>query len=185
MNDAVNEIPSRTTVPKPVSVNVTLYAPGTNAMIRNCPWLSVKAVRVFSMSAGLEASTATPGSTAPLESRTTPAICAFCATARDGTSVNASNKTTETHVSRVIMLLPPTDSGRSFSNRLRRASLNSLRGRRIAAELYYRVHARQRSSARGGVQKATDALRSKYMGSRIVGAGSRANRGDARLSTET
>jgi len=63
VNDAVNAIPSRTTVPKPVSVNVTLYAPGTNAMIRYCPWLSVKTVRVFSMSAGLDASTATPGIT--------------------------------------------------------------------------------------------------------------------------
>jgi gentisate 1,2-dioxygenase len=43
-------------------------------MIRYCPALSVAAALVPSMSAGLEASTVTPGSTAPDESFTTPAI---------------------------------------------------------------------------------------------------------------
>src|SRR5947208_15235935 len=41
-------------------------------MIRYCPLPSVMAVRVFSMSAGLAASTVTPGSTAPDGSLTVP-----------------------------------------------------------------------------------------------------------------
>src|SRR4029434_9101247 len=39
-----------------------------------CPVPSVTTVRVFSISAGLEASTVTPGSSAPEESLTTPAM---------------------------------------------------------------------------------------------------------------
>ena len=40
--------------------------------MRYCPEPSVTAVRTFSISASLAASTVTPGSTAPEESRTTP-----------------------------------------------------------------------------------------------------------------
>ena len=47
-------------------------------MILYWPVPSVTAVRTFSMSAGLEASTVTPGSTAPEESRTTPAMVPDC-----------------------------------------------------------------------------------------------------------
>src|SRR6185436_5857696 len=54
--------------------NVTLYTPGRRSMILYCPWPSVTADRERSISAGLDASTVTPGSTAPEESRTTPAI---------------------------------------------------------------------------------------------------------------
>jgi hypothetical protein len=55
-------------------VNVTLYVPGRRSMIRYWPAPSVTAVRTFSINAGLDASTVTPGSTAPDESRTAPAI---------------------------------------------------------------------------------------------------------------
>src|SRR5262245_31492064 len=53
------------------------------------PSLSVTMLRVFSMSAGLDASTVTPGSTAPDVSLTTPAMPladACCADANDGSS---------------------------------------------------------------------------------------------------
>src|SRR5881397_2143797 len=43
-------------------------------MILYCPEPSVTTVRTFSISAGLAASTVTPGSTAPVVSLTTPAI---------------------------------------------------------------------------------------------------------------
>src|SRR6185436_7998164 len=50
--------------------------------IRYCPEPSVVAVRTFSMSAGLAASTVTPGRTAPEASLTTPEIDApLCAAA--------------------------------------------------------------------------------------------------------
>ena len=45
--------------------------------MRYCPEPSLTADRVFSISAGLEASTVTPGSTAPDVSRTKPAIDAW------------------------------------------------------------------------------------------------------------
>src|SRR3977135_3638559 len=55
----------------------------------NRPSLSVTTLRTFSMSAGLEASTVTPGRTAPELSLTTPAIplaVACCADAARGSS---------------------------------------------------------------------------------------------------
>src|SRR5688572_16489075 len=48
--------------------------------MRYCPVPSLTTVRVFSMSAGLDASTVTPGSTAADGSRTTPAIVAWANT---------------------------------------------------------------------------------------------------------
>ena len=50
--------------------------------MRYWPVPSVTTVRTFSVSDGLEASTVTPGRTAPDESLTTPAIVA-CASAAD------------------------------------------------------------------------------------------------------
>jgi hypothetical protein len=44
----------------------------------------VTALRVFSMSAGLEASTVTPGRTAPLVSRTVPEMALACAQVTTG-----------------------------------------------------------------------------------------------------
>jgi hypothetical protein len=74
VNDAVSSTPSRRTVLKPCSANVTVYDPGTRLMILYWPAASVTAVRTFSISDGLAASTVTPGSTAPVASFTTPAI---------------------------------------------------------------------------------------------------------------
>src|SRR3954447_20095541 len=63
-------------------------------MILYCPSPSVTAVRDFSIRAGLDASTVTPGMTPPLASRTTPAIaCAnavVCPTARQARANTAS-----------------------------------------------------------------------------------------------
>src|SRR6185295_16725571 len=49
----------------------------------NCPWPLVTTERVRSIRTSLDASTVTPGSTAPDASRTTPAM-ALCAWAADG-----------------------------------------------------------------------------------------------------
>ena len=67
------------------------------------PLASVTAVRTFSMSAGLAASTVTPGRTAPELSRTTPAIDA-CANATDGAAT--STATTRHHVLTLYIKLP-------------------------------------------------------------------------------
>ncbi len=78
--------PSRFTTEKPDSVNVTEYVPGRKSTIWYCPVPSVIAERVFSIRAGLAASTETPGNTAPDESFATPAS-ETCATAAAGNSV--------------------------------------------------------------------------------------------------
>ena len=66
--------PSRLTVLKSVSVNVTEYAPGRRSTMRYWPVPSDTAERVFSVRAGLATSTVTPGRIAPDESLTTPVI---------------------------------------------------------------------------------------------------------------
>ena len=63
--DPLNSMPVRTTVLNPGSVNVSLYVPGRKSTMRYCPVPSVTTERTFSMSAGLAASTVTPGRTAP------------------------------------------------------------------------------------------------------------------------
>src|SRR4030095_7941293 len=61
--------------------------------MRYCPASSVSAVRTFSMRAGLEASTVTPGSTPPDSSLTVP-VRVPCAQTSDGKRVTATrNKT--------------------------------------------------------------------------------------------
>src|SRR6185295_2023900 len=64
--------------------------PGCRSMIRYCPDPSVVADRVFSISAGLAASTTTPGSTAPEGSWTVPVRMA-CAKTVPGRSRTARN----------------------------------------------------------------------------------------------
>src|SRR5687767_6534065 len=82
--------PSRLAVVNPWSDIVTTYVPGRRSMISNRPFPSLTVVRTFSINTGLDASTVTPGSTAPDVSLTTPAIDA-CANARLGvSSVHAS-----------------------------------------------------------------------------------------------
>src|SRR5688572_25117807 len=80
VKDPSRATPSRLTVEKPDSENVTVYDPARRSTIRYCPLPSVVAVRTFSISAGLDASTVTPGSTAPDVSRTVPVMDA-CAKA--------------------------------------------------------------------------------------------------------
>jgi hypothetical protein len=78
---------SRLTVLKPVNVNVTVYEPGRSSVSRYWPVPSVTALRDFSISAELAASTVTPGSTAPDESFTTP-VSVACANAEAGTTAS-------------------------------------------------------------------------------------------------
>src|SRR5262245_32752207 len=88
---------SRLTVTNPGRVKVTTYVPGRRSSIRYRPAPSVAVVRTFSISAGLEASTVTPGSTAPDESLTAPAIVA-CAHAVDCAAMrHASTNNVRTH----------------------------------------------------------------------------------------
>src|SRR3954471_20599189 len=82
-NAPVNSMPWRFTELNPGSEKATEYVPGRRSTMRYWPELSVMAVRTFSMSAGLAASTATPGNTAPEASFTTPVI-EPCASASDG-----------------------------------------------------------------------------------------------------
>src|SRR5438552_3683394 len=74
VNPVVSSMPSRLNVAKPGSVKLTSYVPGRRSTIRYRPWLSVVTDRTFSISAGLLASTVTPGITAPEVSRAIPAI---------------------------------------------------------------------------------------------------------------
>jgi hypothetical protein len=65
--------------------------PGRRFSIAYWPVPSVTAIRTFSISAGLAASTVTPGRTAPEASLTTP-LTAACAAAMTGSN-NANPKT--------------------------------------------------------------------------------------------
>ena len=87
---ADSSTPSRLTVANPGSVNVTVYTPGRRSTILYCPCVSVITERTRSMSAGLLASTVTPGITAPLASFTTPAMPLACAKAMRGIAATAS-----------------------------------------------------------------------------------------------
>src|SRR6266850_3490387 len=81
----VNSMPSCLKVVNPGSVKVTEYVPGSRFTILYWPLPSVTAERVFSISAGLDASTVTPGRTPPDVSLTTPAsvVCAYVDTGRN------------------------------------------------------------------------------------------------------
>src|SRR5215471_435112 len=70
-------MPARRTLLKPGSVKVTVYSPGRRSMIWYWPLASVATLRDFSMSAGLDASTVTPGMTAPVVSLTDPAMATW------------------------------------------------------------------------------------------------------------
>ncbi len=91
-NDPASSTPSRFSVENPDSENVTAYTPPRSCSILYWPAPSVTAERTFSISAGLEASTVTPGRTAPEASRTTPAIDAEpCAAAPAAEPVSRTN----------------------------------------------------------------------------------------------
>ncbi len=69
-------------------------------MIRYVPEPSVMAERTFSISAGLEASTVTPGSTAPDVSLTTPSIDA-CANADAGRMISQARTNSTLRITRI------------------------------------------------------------------------------------
>jgi hypothetical protein len=75
-------------------------------MMRNWPVLSVTALRTFSISASLAASTVTPGRTAPEASRTTPLMVA-CALASAGASSRAKPKPTQRTTGVNVRMGPP------------------------------------------------------------------------------
>src|SRR5262245_29239650 len=66
--------------------------PGRKSMILYCPESSVTTARTFSISAGLDASTVTPGNTAPEASFTTPASEACAHAAVGQRTTNAANR---------------------------------------------------------------------------------------------
>jgi hypothetical protein len=89
----------RRSVTKPGSVNVTVYRPGRRSTMRYWPALSETADFIFSIRAGLDASTVTPGSTAPLGSRTVP-VMVLCAN-----DVAAPRNVATIHVAAAIVSL--------------------------------------------------------------------------------
>ena len=101
-------IPSRTSDRKPGRVNVTEYSPGRRLVMVNRPPPSVTAVRTCSISAGLRASTVTPGSTPPVSSVTRPVRPTLCAHAPAGSS--SRQKTAVEHVHRTLSMRRPPQS---------------------------------------------------------------------------
>src|SRR5262245_40850918 len=87
--DPLSSMPVRATVLNPGSVNVSVYVPGRRSTMRYWPVPSVTTERTFSISAGLAASTVTPGRTAPDGSLTTPASA--CAWTMDGSEMTSPN----------------------------------------------------------------------------------------------
>src|SRR5947208_7017669 len=109
-------MPSRLKDEKPVSVNVTMYVPGMSSMMRYSPRSSVTALRTFSMRTGLDASTVTPGSTAPDVSVTTPAMVAElvpCPWAGNAPR-NTPTTTAATQARILSMSAPPSQMSRHY-----------------------------------------------------------------------
>ena len=80
--------------------------PGRSATIEYVPEPLVTVERVFSISAGLDTSTVTPGSTPPDASLTVPEMVLVCADAITGVRTRAS-KTKQRTVSERITTAPP------------------------------------------------------------------------------
>src|SRR5712671_2930164 len=81
--------------------------PGRRSTILYKPSPSVVAVLTFSISAGLLASTVTPGRTAFDESRTTPAMAPFCARASAGNKTNDAKAATPARQDCHLHIRPP------------------------------------------------------------------------------
>src|SRR5439155_26100170 len=88
----------------PVSVKVTVYVPGRKSMMRYCPVPSVTPERTFSINAGLDASTVTPGNTAPEVSLTVPVMLA-CAYRIEGHSPAMTKTINRGNMRRIATLL--------------------------------------------------------------------------------
>src|SRR6266849_9254919 len=94
---------SRLNVENPASVNVTRYVPGCRLSMRYCPVASVVAVRVLSISTGLDASTVTPGSTALEASLTVPARVTWAYTADGRSATHAATATPTIRMSTLLL----------------------------------------------------------------------------------
>src|ERR1043165_3718891 len=125
LNEPVSSMPSRLTVLKPVSVNVTEYVPGRRSTMRYVPVPSLTADRVFSISAGLEASTVTPGRTAPDASFTTPVMEAW-ANATAGTSTSGASAANPT-CNLGMHYLPSFDNPKENGEQALRAAAGEIR----------------------------------------------------------
>jgi hypothetical protein len=79
--------------------------PGRRSTILYWPFSSVTTERTRSISTGLPASTVTPGITAPVPSRTTPAMALDCANAIAG----AAKRDATTIRPRTIVLIAPPE----------------------------------------------------------------------------
>src|SRR5579864_2627546 len=125
-----SSMPSRLTVAKPGSVNVSPYVPGRRFSIRYTPLASVLAERTPSISAGLLASTVTPGSTPPVASFTTPAN-ALCAPAVAGSTSELASVYTSVKIRPLIMpfTMPVPPSQRTASRSFTRPQLLEARPR--------------------------------------------------------
>src|SRR4051812_43967278 len=84
--------------------------PGRKSTILYRPSPSVVAVLTLSISAGLLASTVTPGRTAFDGSRTTPAIAPFCAQASAGKKTNDATMATPVKQDFHLRIHPPIGS---------------------------------------------------------------------------
>ena len=73
--------------------------------MRYCPAASVTTVRVFSISAGLEASTLTPGKTAPEPSLTAPVIEACALASREVINIATKTIAADNVTRRMVRLL--------------------------------------------------------------------------------
>ena len=89
----------------PGSVKVTAYTPGRRSTILYWPRSSVTAVRIFSMSAGLDASTVTPGRIAPVASVASPAMPPLTADCAEAPAVATSMIGTETNRTRQLRVM--------------------------------------------------------------------------------
>src|SRR5947207_2353493 len=94
VNEPVSSIPSRLYGENPASVKVTAYVPGRRSTIRYWPAPSVVTERTFSINTGLDASTVTPGSTAPVASLTAPAMEAWAKASAGKNTVHARTNAT-------------------------------------------------------------------------------------------
>src|SRR2546428_5358080 len=85
--------------------------PGRGSMFLYCPWPSVTAVLVLSISTSLLASTVTPGSTAPVESLTMPAIVLWARAGSGAITMQTIDKKRD--AARGDLLMTPPEGSRS------------------------------------------------------------------------
>src|SRR6185295_6009477 len=117
VKDPASSTPSRLTTANPGNVKEIVYVPGRRSITRYRPLLSVVTDRTFSIRAGLDASTVTPGRTAPDVSLTTPAMVPLWSVWADPTAARpvmvATSKIATRTVCSFISAPKENDPGRS------------------------------------------------------------------------